>query len=86
MKNKTTDYKPIDCNIYDELVLLIMRKRKIKLEFLNGKDATTEAETVLTNIYTKEGEEFITLQNGKDIRLDKILKIDGEEFQGTCGL
>lgn len=86
MKNKKTTYQPIDCNIYDELVLLIMRKQNIKLEFKNTNDSSTEVETKLTNIYTKEGEEFITLESGQDIRLDKILKIDGKTFEGYCGL
>jgi Rho-binding antiterminator len=81
MKN---NYKPIDCNLYDELILLIMRKQNIQILFQNESGAEEEMDTVLKDIYSKEGEEFILLENGNTLRLDKLLKIDGKDFGGYC--
>ncbi|MFT5263236.1 MAG: Rho-binding antiterminator [Polaribacter sp.] len=86
MKKEKTDYKPIDCNLYDEVVLLIMRKQKIKIDYQNEAGKDLEAETILKDVFAKEGEEFILLENGERVRLDRLSKIDGREFEGYCGV
>jgi len=84
MKKKNTDYKPIDCNLYDEVILLIMRKQKIKIDYQTETGKSQEVETILKDVYAREGEEFVLLENGDKIRLDRVVKIDGRAFEGYC--
>ncbi len=86
MEKKNTGYKPIDCNLYDEVVLLIMRKQKIKIDYQNEAGEDLKAETTLKDVFARDGEEFILLENGEVIRLDRLVKIDGQEFEGYCGI
>ena len=60
-----SDYKNIDCNLYDVYVLYIQQKKPFSLEL-------TSEEVVITDIFTRKKEEFITLSNGMEIRLDKV--------------
>jgi Rho-binding antiterminator len=84
--NMKNNYKPIDCDLYDELVLLIMRKQRIQICIQNENGLEEEMDTVLKDIYSKEGEEFVLLENGNNLRLDKLVKIDGKDFEGYCGV
>lgn len=60
-----SDYKNIDCNLYDEYILYIMQKKPFRLE-------DSDKEITIVNIFTRDKEEFLTLSNGLEIRLDKV--------------
>lgn len=79
------DYIPFDCNEYDKLEILAMRKIAITL-LPNPYDNTEPI--LITDLIAKNGVEHMHLSNGKKIRLDQIdiieeniifLKFDGEE-------
>jgi|GEM_PF-440161 len=64
------DYTPIDCNFYDELVLLSMRKTPIV--FVPNK-FDVEVGDFIKDLVTKPSkEEFMILNSGIEIRLDQI--------------
>jgi transcriptional antiterminator Rof (Rho-off) len=79
------DYKPVSCDLYDELTNAILKKNAVKL--------VTEEMTfdgLLTDIYTKDKVEFCVI-NTKAIRLDRIndLYFDGmksEYLQRSCAV
>lgn len=79
-------YQPIDCNYYDELVLLAMRKKKIAIVYRISDSKITTIETVIRDIYTKEKEEFILTESGLPIRLDKLISVDGKPAKLSCEL
>lgn len=61
------EYKPIDCNYYDVLVLHAMRGDILQI--------ITDEETIIASIIDLEtigSEEFLILDKGQQIRLDKI--------------
>ena len=58
---RMTSYKPIACSVYDLLEAAAVRRRLITLKLRNGNDVSALT-GVITNIFAKDGEEFITFK------------------------
>ena len=65
-----SDYIPIDCNFYDELVLLSMRKTRV-IFVPNTYDVPAE-DYIIDLVTEATKEEFMVLKSGIRIRLDEI--------------
>lgn len=76
------NYRPIDCSFHDHLEASASLKKCVCLEFFleNGQLKNTKA--VIDNIYAKEGEEYLSLDNGETVRLDRITKLNNLVFPG----
>lgn len=69
-------YQPIDCNYYDVLVLYAMHKEPLKIKVqIDGSAGSEELKGIIKDIYTKDKVEFLKLDTGKVVRLDKLLDI-----------
>ncbi|MFK8007904.1 MAG: hypothetical protein AB8H03_16220 [Saprospiraceae bacterium] len=81
MKKK---YIPIDCNFYDEIEILAMRKSKSTIVYLSEEEEQTTIEGVIKNVYAKNKEEFLEMENGLVFRLDRLISLDGKIVPGSC--
>lgn len=66
-------YIPIDCNFYDELVLLAMHKDVVTLLPYPFEELE---ELIVKDLVTRNKEEFMIFSNGLEIRLDQIEALD----------
>lgn len=66
-------YIPIDCNFYDELVLLAMHKTKVI--FVPNIYNVEEGDIVVDLVTEPSKEEFLVLKSGIRIRLDEIANV-----------
>ena len=72
-------YKPINCDFHEVLLEHATLKRKVAIVyFKNNKEESIIA--VITDVYTKKGEEFLLLDNNEIIRLDFLISVNGEEL------
>lgn len=78
-----SDYQPVACGFYDELGLRMMRGRPCTLVVAYG-DATETIETVIQDIYTESDAEYVQLDDGQRIRLDRIQQVDEVARSETC--
>jgi Rho-binding antiterminator len=78
------EYKPIACGLYDELELRALRKKTIKLTFQNDKNDNEIIECIIADLFSKDKIEFLKTNDGKIIRLDDVLEIDGIIFNKSC--
>ena len=81
----TKPYVPIACGIYDELESLAVRRTVCQIEFLS----TSRIESVqsrIVDVYSRNKEEFIKIEDGRDIRLDCLHAINGNAVGGSCRL
>ncbi len=69
------EYKRVACSFYDELEILAMRRENVEIFFTqeNGEDHLIH--TKISNLNTKNKEEFLLTDSGHIIRLDKIKTI-----------
>jgi Rho-binding antiterminator len=77
-------YVPIDCNFYDEIEILAMRKSKSTVVYLSEKDEQTTIEGVIKNVFAKNKEEFLEMESGLIFRLDRLISLDGKVVPGAC--
>lgn len=76
-------YAPIDCGLHDELQLLAMRRREVDLRVRAEAegDPARELRDRIVDVYTRGGAEWIRLGSGEEIRLDRLVEVDGRAFQ-----
>jgi transcriptional antiterminator Rof (Rho-off) len=71
-------YRPIACDFHDRLEAFATLRRRVRLT-LKDEDAVGEeasAEGLIADIYTREDKkEFLRLDTGEEIRLDRILDV-----------
>lgn len=78
-------YAPIACGVHDELLALATLKRPCDLAYRDNAGAAVAVRGRITDVFSRGSEEFLTLEGGPTIRLDKILSIDGKDFAGGGG-
>jgi Rho-binding antiterminator len=78
-------YQPIDCNFYDILEATAVKKSIAEIVFATEGVHQTVNSRIL-NLFTKNKEEFMVLENDLTIRLDQIVSVNGEVLKGFCGI
>jgi transcriptional antiterminator Rof (Rho-off) len=76
-------YEPVACSFYDELGLRMMRERPCTLVVDEGEQAET-IEAVLADVFTEGGAEYVRLDDGRRIRLDRIRRVDDVPRPDAC--
>ena len=75
-----TPYVPISCAFYDLLEAIAISRRVVAICFCNddGKQVIKRARIV--DFVVRSGVEFVELEGGKRIRLDRLLSVDDERL------
>lgn len=85
-------YRPIACGLHDELQLRAMRRIAVTLRYRedDGGDAPGDEPTVreragrVVDVRTRAGAEYLVLDDGTEIRLDRLVEVDGIHFGDAC--
>jgi Rho-binding antiterminator len=78
-----TDYTPINCNFYDELEALATLRKSCVIEF-EQEGQTLSLQGVIVDLWNLEKVEYLKMQSGEVIRLDKLLSVDGKRPGNYC--
>jgi len=81
---KTSDYQPISCDFYDILEESATLKKRSIIHFYNTDQQEEQIVSRIKNLFTKEKEEFMELENGRTIRLDRLISVDGKPLDKVC--
>lgn len=76
MKNKTA-YHPISCGFHDELQLFALRKKAVPIVYRKTDGEVATIESTISDLYTREKEEFLLLPSGEEIRLERLVSVGG---------
>lgn len=77
------DYHPIDCSLHDELQLRAMRRGVHTVEWSNEQGAPRSLRGTLVDVFARDGVEYLKLDDGTEIRLDRLIRVDDVEFGGA---
>ena len=77
-------YKPIDCGVYDQLEVLAMRRTPCVVEFRDDDGSEETIEGPIVDVFSKAGEEFVKLSGDRFVRLDHLVRINGQAISGSC--
>lgn len=71
------DYVPINCEFHDVLEARAVQRRIVALHYLDEDGQTRLTHSRIVDVYAQSSMEFIRLEQGAPIRLDRIIGIDG---------
>ena len=77
-------YKPISCDFYDELEAYATQQKIVVGEFETPEGNMRQCEVRIVNLETRNKEEFVTLDNGLEIRLDYVHDVNGRLMPDHC--
>ncbi|MGH7483645.1 MAG: GNAT family N-acetyltransferase [Longimicrobiales bacterium] len=76
-----TDYTPIACELHDRLEAAATLGGKRRIVFRDPDAGSIEVLARIVDVFAKGGEEFIRIDSGALIRLDRIESLDGLRFR-----
>ncbi len=77
-------YQPISCAFYDELEALATLRKRVQLVYRNELGHVAEIIGIIRNFATRNKAEFLILDSGIEIRLDRLIEVDGKPLAGYC--
>jgi len=72
-----THYRPISCDFHDLLEAAATRRSVVTLEVRDAADAIERVQARIGDIVTRPDGEYVLLDSGRPVRLDRIVSIDG---------
>ena len=86
-KSKMQDkYIPINCEFLERLEFWCLKKISCQIVYRQGNfPRDLEIEAIITDIFSRDKAEFISLNNGEEIRLDRIVSVNAYELpKNSC--
>ncbi|HEX7118031.1 MAG TPA: hypothetical protein VF212_04550 [Longimicrobiales bacterium] len=81
----TEPYRPIACSLHDELEARATLRRECEIRFrVAGAPDEGVARGRVRDIFARDGAEYLVLDDGREVRLDHIVAVDGTPFQRDC--
>lgn len=70
------EYSLVNCDFHDRLEALATLRQTCKIIFRNQMNELAEVQDRIVDVYAANKDDFIKLQEGTEIRLDKIVSVD----------
>ena len=77
-------YIPINCSFYDQLEAWATLKEEVQIEFKDDSGKTESISGLIIDFLVREKVEYLQLKDGKEIRLDHIMKVNGVPLPNSC--
>jgi Rho-binding antiterminator len=78
------DYQLVGCDFHDELEALAMHRQPCKVVYHTETDEVTEIKSQIVDVYAKDHADYLKLQDGTEIRLDRLVSVDDKPVQFVC--
>lgn len=79
------EYTPIDCNYYDRLEAHATLRQRVQIDYLSEAGESQVLESALiVDLQTRNKYEFMILDSGQEIRLDRLVAVNGVVVPGSC--
>ncbi len=74
-------YRPIDCSLHDEFELRAVRQVRCELVYRDESGVEQHRSGRIVDLTTRNGEEYLRLDDGTEVRLDRVIRADGRQFR-----
>ncbi len=71
----TADYQPISCDFHDLLEVHATQRQPTTLQFRDADGQLQTRDAVITDVYAKDGADYLTLSTGETLRLDQLIAV-----------
>jgi Rho-binding antiterminator len=75
------DYIPVSCSFHDELEALATLRQDCHVVYRNDTDEINEARGRIVDVYAANHADYIRLQNGTEIRLDRLISVNDKRLE-----
>jgi Rho-binding antiterminator len=75
-------YSPIDCSLHDRLEELATLRRECSIAYRGADGEQRETRGRIVDVFARGGEEFVMLDGGAEVRLDRLEEVDGVPYRG----
>jgi len=76
MQTPEQPYQPIDCNYYDRLEAWATLRTVCRILYRDENEQQKEVSAIIEDVYTALKVEYMRLDNGLVIRLDKLVAVN----------
>jgi Rho-binding antiterminator len=75
---KMKSYLPISCDFHSELELFALRQVPVEITYRQTDGSLATVHQAIQDLYARNGEEFLLLPDGSEIRLDQLVSVGGK--------
>ncbi|MHA4867664.1 hypothetical protein ACXZ1M_08175 [Duganella sp. PWIR1] len=69
-------YQPISCDFHDLLEVHATRRAATDIQYRDADGSIQTRNAVITDVFAKEGADYLTLSTGETLRLDQLIEVD----------
>jgi len=84
MQTPEQPYQPIDCNYYDRLEAWATLRTVCRILYRDENEQQQEVSAIIEDVYTALKVEYMRLDNGLTIRLDKLVAVNDIPLPDHC--
>ena len=84
MQTPEQPYQPIDCNYYDRLEAWATLRTVCRILYRDENEQQKEVSAIIEDVYTAVKVEYMRLDNGLVIRLDKLTAVNDIPVPDHC--
>jgi len=84
MQTPEQPYQPIDCNYYDRLEAWATLRTVCRILYRDENEQQQEVSAIIEDVYTALKVEYMRLDNGLVIRLDKLVAVNDIPLPDHC--
>lgn len=77
-------YTPVSCDFHDELEAMATLHQDCQIIYRDEADTEQSVTDRIVDIYAANHADFIKLKNGIEIRMDRLVTVNGKS-NDTCG-
>jgi Rho-binding antiterminator len=82
MKTRTESYQPIPAIFRAEIQDFLARRKYIRIHYFNPIHEYISTTAIIKELFEEENGEYIRLSTGEEVRLDWIVRLDGQAAPG----
>jgi Rho-binding antiterminator len=82
MKEITEAYQAIPATFREEIRLFQARRKYIRIHYFNPIHEYIFTTAIIKELFEQDGGEYIRLTTGEEVRLDWIVRLDGQPAPG----
>lgn len=75
-KVMTAQYHPISCDFHDLLEALATARQTAQIRFRDGGGALQHRSAAITDVFSRNGAEYLVISTGETLRLDQLIAVD----------
>lgn len=76
-----SDYQPVNCEFHDIIEACATLRNPIAMVVLKSEGPHRIVNTVIKDVFAKDGAEYLHTNCGKLIRLDQLITVDGHNIR-----